>query len=937
MDFQRDDADIVGGLDTPKADLQMLVRFKKAILQNTDGIRDKAIKGALSAFLYLLSKRAEAVTKGKDGACVARGLRYEKAWKDYALASSWMSPANAAFTRANLMEGAMLSDRQARLQRDPVNFMDLLEQSIRQRARSIVKDLKEEGEELVAMMADEIATMPCLQYCPQLRKVLGGVANRTFIDQDAFVNGKVPLKHDELAFKVKFITVIGCKASCVKVLLMRPGGANAEEEATLNDVATKAVMDACLDLGVELLGFSVDGISKEQQWIRGRVVSFVAASPEARRTRCLGGLDANHQVKSGRNAAAFGKKPAPFGGMVCVAINIFGFVPGVTMDLIHVKDVFGDFRIERLLVAAMSKYGTLSESTAKPWSELLGTQTWFLCLYIVQRAVNGSSDKYTRRHRLLTLHFAVQVLSSFTYSSVTEKNFVTCIISMCFSLANGKLQKPWRWATLMLEYYFGILRQRQNSDCLTVQMLHCVVSKLTDFQKLCTEHNWRIGASAKSYAASWYRNSSSAVALDNETISDGEHLHIITQATQISKPFLEKLGFQPREISPLCKAPDSMHELAATLQALLSVPESREEKEDEDSMHPSSSTKLEASKKTPAELKALTGLNALESSLQELQDDAVGEDVVDDLIARPPLEDAEDDDDFLSASVHFDALISTLKELHKGTFQDIMTRMSTIATLLDQTNKEDGHKGLASKRTILERLMQCTFRRDLQGRPWAFDSIAFVPDQLCFGRVLTVFRKVGTRWLIVEETQDEKKRLQDMRSCRSSQYRITLEVVVPSRRSSCGLCTWVLGRGQKGPNRVFNYFASETYFLPGEHCVLRSMNAFDDSGQGESEFAAYETNISKILQAETNQTAPWADVESNKVGCIIFCLRLLLQVAKQTTRRTLMVAGLQQPIMELKACPIQEVCQVVKDILQVWSANRQRPEWELGMDIPIIL
>ena len=71
------------------------------------------------------------------------------------------------------------------------------------------------------------------------------------------------------------------------------------------------------------------------------------------------------------------------------------------------------------------------------------------------------------------------VLTSYKMHPVTLKKFVSLIVSLTFGLAKEGVTKPWRLSTLMLEYYFGLLRTHSNTDQLTVAQMGHVTEKVT--------------------------------------------------------------------------------------------------------------------------------------------------------------------------------------------------------------------------------------------------------------------------------------------------------------------------------------------------------------------------------------------------------------------------------------------------------------------------
>ena len=76
-------------------------------------------------------------------------------------------------------------------------------------------------------------------------------------------------------------------------------------------------------------------------------------------------------------------------------------------------------------------------------------------------------------------YFALMVLKSYKMHPTTLKNLVSWIVSLTSGLTKEGVTNPWRLSTLMLEYYFGLLRTHSNTDQLTVSQMGHVTEKVT--------------------------------------------------------------------------------------------------------------------------------------------------------------------------------------------------------------------------------------------------------------------------------------------------------------------------------------------------------------------------------------------------------------------------------------------------------------------------
>ena len=99
-----------------------------------------------------------------------------------------------------------------------------------------------------------------------------------------------------------------------------------------------------------------------------------------------------------------------------------------------------------------------------------------------------------------------------------------------------------------------------------------------------------------------------------------------------------------------------------------------------------------------------------------------------------------------------------------------------------------------------------------QNGSWFFDAIVYVPSLSKFARVIAPFEKDYGAWLPVAEPEEHLKK---MRSASSEMYRLNLELVHFSPRSSAGHACF--GELSVSPRRVFNLFAKDTYMLKGMH------------------------------------------------------------------------------------------------------------------------
>ena len=258
------------------------------------------------------------------------------------------------------------------------------------------------------------------------------------------------------------------------------GNMQGDNEQMDNMRVVQALVDELKARNMELVGDWRDGISKESSYIRKNQVRYVASMDDdcedTDSMPHLTGLDCSHQGKSQRNAVGFGGTVAPHGGWLSTNISLFAAV-GVKEEMIRVTEKFGDFRVESLF-NSLKDFPILVESNYLI-TEVLGTQLYFTMVALAMLAQRSRNKYFTKDDRLRVAYFALMVLTSYKMHTFTLKNLVSWIVSLTFGLAKEGVTKPWRCSTLMLEYYFGLLRTHSNTDQLTVAQMGHVTEKVT--------------------------------------------------------------------------------------------------------------------------------------------------------------------------------------------------------------------------------------------------------------------------------------------------------------------------------------------------------------------------------------------------------------------------------------------------------------------------
>ena len=110
---------------------------------------------------------------------------------------------------------------------------------------------------------------------------------------------------------------------------------------------------------------------------------------------------------------------------------------------------------------------------------------------------------------------------------------------------------------------------------------------------------------------------------------------------------------------------------------------------------------------------------------------------------------------------------------------DCISLLTRFCTLFNNNVPKDEHKGLASRKNILERLRMTAdaCAREENRSLWAWTSIVFVPKQQGFYRVVTLYNKQAGRWTLVDQDIPEVDRLRKMKQYTAASYKATLEAV----------------------------------------------------------------------------------------------------------------------------------------------------------------
>ena len=392
------------GQDVCKNSRVFLKRCFHAITTNAHGIADKAIKAGFSSWLNMISLQS----RGKD----MRALRYEPAWKNYALSEYLLKPAAFGHFRANLAEGAApcarnLRKTAARMQVGiESSLMNEEEEAVAARVRIVGQVLKERGVSAVTVLADELALVAAMRFCGKYGVCIGAAGKHKLLDYKDVEAGRAQIPLSSLARKAKCVGILPQSNDPIYIVLIRPGDADATEETDFNKrhhAVFRRVLQS--ELNIDIVSWYFDGISKEQEWLFSMLVSHMRTTEKDRMKATAGGADMRHSVKALRNAMIFGGSVCPHGGFLIVNSTIFAHL-GVEVSNIQVKDVFSDWRVERLC-RALPLFDELHDKGV-PMSEIIGTGIYTHSILLTICALSSPDPSLTRKARILSLLFRIK-------------------------------------------------------------------------------------------------------------------------------------------------------------------------------------------------------------------------------------------------------------------------------------------------------------------------------------------------------------------------------------------------------------------------------------------------------------------------------------------------------------------------------------------------
>ncbi|CAK0804075.1 unnamed protein product, partial [Prorocentrum cordatum] len=893
--FKRDDAALLGSA-VSSSDVQMLRNLRTLILTNQGKVQQSAIKGSLKAYVC----RSMRFARGKG----LQNMQYEAAFRNYAVVKWIGGAAGYQFDRANFFDLAAPHERtcqreyQAALKdAGTCNFLDHSRANLVSSMRRTLVAIKARGCSDAVLVADELHNLATLRWDPSLQKYLGLSRKHVMLDAKGFEAASAEKRMPALATKTKFIGVVGLGDAPLYVLLQRPGDADSKEVAA--------------EVGVGVVGMLFDGISKEKD----TVVSLFLGN------RMLGGLDPKHQFKCLRNACAFGGTAPPAGGLLVVNMECFDAL-GVRQDCVvikvaaHRQDAFADFRV-RALVDALPLFGTLMSDAAlaRPTHEVLGTFFFYLQVLFGMAASSSPANALDRRSRIYMSFHSLIFLTGWSVCSVTKMNTILCFGPLGMVLAH--VHRIWRWGTGMLEYMFGQYRTRGNGDQLSVQAQFHLAQRLQIFHMKAHEAGFKVGKEAQTYTSTWqsYRDGERGAVDLGPPADEGEVLSLYNKAAKDVKIMFLKLGWRQDDPPRLCQEFPTMVELRTVLEKVLKAPVQEADKAKVDAWHPS-----EQGRQSKLEQFVSVFHDASRDLVNGHGPEHAASTFVDEFAQDPDCSSEDEVGNELPSDAHegLELVVDRISNaVRKPVGPALLQSFASVAKDLCGALPREKHKGIANRRTIMERL-QLTVPRSSDGAAQAslVDVAIYSPKERSFGRVVLPYRRTNRNFLVELLTDvSHGKRMKELQRRSNVDARITYELIdFSSSHKQGGTTTWALAAPRKkGAARVLSEVSSDLYFVPGEN--MFPVNMFSDWGKTDGDLVALHANVREFLESECALgLEEKALADARRSSAILHGLSVLSTYAPRVTMAIFRSSELAPTLRKLGKAGSADIAELVKKL-----------------------
>ena len=161
-------------------------------------------------------------------------------------------------------------------------------------------------------------------------------------------------------------------------------------------------------------------------------------------------------------------------------------------------------------------------------------------------------EGFSRACRTKVILFAMFVLTSWDFALVTRRNVVLTLLPLALSVALLLcVTRCDCLATLLLEYYFGLLRTKTNTDQLTVQgLLHLVVQTET-FYSLCQKNAFECGPATRLSYHHLKELTHNKAYLDSDVLTEDEFRALYNSTADLALKFMRAADVPVANITPL--------------------------------------------------------------------------------------------------------------------------------------------------------------------------------------------------------------------------------------------------------------------------------------------------------------------------------------------------------------------------------------------------
>ena len=380
---------------------------------------------------------------------------------------------------------------------------------------------------------------------------------------------------------------------------------------------------------------------------------------------------------------------------------------------------------------------------------MLGTLLYTYCILSTICALSSPVPTLTRRARISMLLFAAMCVTSFNFSLVTKKTFMAVALNGAFMLKLAEMTWVWRLGTLYIEFMFGVMRCRGNTDGLTLQMLQYYLQKIQILWDVCVEQGFHmVGRDTRGYRAAVHSGPGRCkIPLMAESVSDEDFLAILNQTAGTVQATLRRLGWKDEDMSPFIRTYSAVTELADAAANYFKLPEPTEEDRLTHDFQEGELESADDTKGTPqkaafcaTQFKLAAGALAPdEANADEFIADlaASGDNCADAVLADKPAEPLTASSEGVMLHAMYDSLPAVSCD-HAALVRHL-AKMSQEALGLIVLDK---HQGIGNRKTIAMRLADMSGHARAACDPtWILHDIVYVKGLNHFARLVVTYQK----------------------------------------------------------------------------------------------------------------------------------------------------------------------------------------------------